>query len=50
MQQLILAEDVYDQLAFGKRCTIRKGKREIAKGDLEFMNIIQIINYTPKSK
>lgn len=39
MQQLILAEDVYDQLAFGKRCTIRKGKREIAKGDLEFKSL-----------
>jgi len=41
MQQLILAEDIYDQLAFGKRCTIIKGKRDIVKGELEFKSITQ---------
>ena len=34
MQQLKLAEDIFDKLQTGKRTTIRLGKREVLLGDL----------------
>ena len=38
-QKLILAEDVYDCLAKGKTCTIRKGRRDIGLGILLFESL-----------
>ena len=31
-QTILFAEDVYDKIFLGKRCTIRKGRRDMALG------------------
>jgi len=41
MQQLILAEDIFDQLETGKRTTIRKGRRSINLDELEFESLTE---------
>jgi hypothetical protein len=40
-QKLILAEDVFDELDGNKRCTIRKGCRDIQLGELNFESEIE---------
>lgn len=35
-QKLMLAEDIFDQLHNGKEVTIRKGRRDIALGEIGF--------------
>ncbi len=42
MQKLTLFEDVFDALATGKATTIRKGKIQIALGDLLFQSTEQL--------
>lgn len=39
MQKLILADDIFDALEKGKKCTIRKGKRDISLGELLFQSL-----------
>ena len=39
MNKLILAEDVFDALDSGKFVTIRKGRRDIQLGSLEFESL-----------
>ena len=51
MQKLLLAEDIFDELDFGKNVTIRKGRRDILLGDLLFeskengkLKVVNVIN------
>ena len=48
MQELLLAEDVFDALEKGKLTTIRKGRRDVALGDLLFTSIekkrLEVVN------
>lgn len=38
MQELKLYEDVFDELDHGKRCTIRKGDKNISLGPIKFVS------------
>ena len=48
INELKLAEDIFDQLENGKVTTIRKGRRNVALGELIFASVdtnrIQIVN------
>jgi hypothetical protein len=39
LQKLILAEDIFDALECGKKCTIRNGRRDIKLGHLLFESL-----------
>lgn len=50
MQELKLAEEIFDKLKMGKRVTIRLGKRDIQLGELMFVSVkerrVKIVDVT----